>query len=443
MVASGVGMVAIPAGSYAVGSATPGAEAAAARAVTLAAFHLDVLEVVNADYNRFVQSQGAPAARSWPLGRAPEDKADHPVTGVEWGWAQAYCVSLAKRLPRDAEWEAAARGPAGSTYPWGEQADAVDLDTPGSRAAGSTASNISALGVRDTVGSAWEWVDEPYEPVTDGQVVRRGGEYGRVRGGAAMRQVVTSTNASAITETGFRCAADQVDPNRPAGEFSDSHPHPDEAVRSTTTAVPSGPTAVLIDDTFEDTKSGWPDQSGPNWKFGYHAPTWYHLEAGAPGVQVTALGGYDWTNASVETAAYVDKLANPAGSYRYGLVFRAEGAQRTPDSGAGNDRPENIYAFVIDPRAQRWQLLHDDTLPLRPLQEGPLPAGVRVTDGAAPDRLKVDMRGDEMTLFVNGQQVGGFNTRGFHQTGDLGLYVESLDDAKPHVHFDELKVTPI
>lgn len=443
VVASGVGMVAVPAGAYPVGSATPGAEAAAARTVTLVAFHIDALEVVNADYDRFVQTQGAPAARSWPLGRLPEDKADHPVTGVEWGWAQAYCVSLGKRLPHDAEWEAAARGPAGSTYPWGEQADAVDLDTPGSRPAGSTASNVSTFGVRDTVGSAWEWVDEPYEPVPDGQVVRRGGEYGRVRGGAAMRQVVNSGNPSAITETGFRCAADQVDPNRAPGEFSDSHPHPDEAVRSTTTAVPSGPTAVLIDDSFEDTKSGWPDRSGPGWKVGYHAPTWYHVEAGAPGAQVMSLGGYDWTNASVEAAAYVDKVGNPAGSYRYGLVFRAEGAQRAPDSGAGNDRPENFYAFVIDPGGKRWQLLHDDTLPLRSLQEGPLPAGVRVTDGAAPDRLKVDMRGDQMTLFVNGQPVGEFDTHGYHTTGDLGLYVESIDDAKPHVHFDELKVTPI
>ena len=119
VVASAVGMVAVPAGAYPVGSATPGAEAAAARAVTLAAFHVDTLEVANADYNRFVQSQGAPAARSWPLGRMPEDKANHPVTGVEWGWAQAYCVSLGKRLPRDAEWEAAARGPAGLDVPLG------------------------------------------------------------------------------------------------------------------------------------------------------------------------------------------------------------------------------------------------------------------------------------------------------------------------------------
>jgi len=48
-------------------------------------------------------------------------------------------------------------------------------------------------------------------------VVRRGGEYGRVRGGAAMRQAVSVANESAITETGFRCAADQVDPAKAPG----------------------------------------------------------------------------------------------------------------------------------------------------------------------------------------------------------------------------------
>jgi hypothetical protein len=303
---------------------------------------------------------------------------------------------------------------------------------------------VSPFGVQDTVGGAWEWVDQPYEPVADGQVVRRGGEYGRVRGGAAMRQAVSVANESAITETGFRCVADRVDPAKAPGEFSDEHPHPDEVTTPTaTTAVPSGPTTVLVDDTFENPRSGWPEQSGPDWKIGYHAPTWFHVEAGRAGVQVLALGGFNYADATVETAVYVDKWATAAGRFRYGLAFRAHGARTAPDSGGGNDRPENFYAFVIDPRAQRWELLHDDTLPLRRQLDGPLPAGVKVVDGTAPDRLKVEMRGNQMTLSINGQVVGTFDTRGYHLNGDLGLFVESLDETKPHVHFDELTVTPL
>jgi hypothetical protein len=53
------------------------------------------------------------------------------------------------------------------------------------------------------------------------------------------------------------------------------------------------------------------------------------------------------------------------------------------------------------------------------------------------------MRGNQMTLSINGEVVGTFDTRGYHLNGDLGLYVESLDETKPHVHFDELKVTPL
>ena len=145
----------------------------------------------------------------------------------------------------------------------------------------------------------------------------------------------------------------------------------------------------------------------------------------------------------VETAAYVDKFATPTGSFRYGLVFRAEGGPAAPRQRCRQPPTGELLRVRDRPRAQRWELLHDDTLPQRPVLDGPLPAGVKVTDSGAPDRLKVDMRGDQMTLSINGQVVGQFNTRGFHLTGDLGLYVETIDETKPHVHFDELKITPL
>ena len=344
-------MVAVPSGQYPVGVAQPSAEAAAARSVTLAAFHIDVLEVANEDYNRFVQEQGAAPARSWPRGQMPEDRANHPATGVEWAWAQAYCQALGKRLPREAEWEAAARGPQGLAFPWGQEAAAVDLDTPGSRPVGSVAANISSLGVRDTVGSAWEWVDEPYEPVEPAEQVRRGGENGRVRVGAAMRQVVEQANESTIRETGFRCAADAVDPAVPFGQFSQEHSQPETTTsRPGATTTPPGGGGTLVDDRFEDPRSGWPERTDALSKVGYHAPTSFHVEPAQAGVGVVTLGGFSYADAVVETAAHVDKTASPTGRFRYGLVFRAHGARRAPLSGLGPERPENFYAFVVDPR---------------------------------------------------------------------------------------------
>jgi hypothetical protein len=430
----------VPAGSYPVGTNAPNDEAAPARSVQLSAFAIDTFEVTNADYNRFVQTVAAPAPIGWSQARMPADKADHPVKGVEWVWAQAYCTALTKRLPREAEWEAAARGPAGLAFPWGPQPGDIDLDTPGSRPVGAVPGNISPFGVHDTVGSAWEWVDEPYEPVPDGQKVRRGGEYGRVRNGAAMRQHVDPNNESTIAETGFRCAADRVDPGVAPGQFSDEHVLPPPTKAPSATSVTTGQPGVLLDEQFDNTTSGWPVNTDALAKVGYHAPSWYHVEPAGPGVQVVVVGGFDYADAVVETAAYVDKTATPTGRFRYGIVFRAYGARRSPMTAPGPLRPENFYAFVVDPRGGEWELLHEDVFPLRVLDHGSLPQGFLGFDASKPDVLRVEMRGTQIKMFVNGADAATLDTRGYHPTGDLGFYVEALDEPKPHVHFDRLTI---
>ena len=334
--------------------------------------------------------------------------------------------------------------PQGLLFPWGQDAAAVDLDTPGSRPAGSVTANLSPVGARDTVGSAWEWVDEPYEPVDPGQQVRRGGENGRVRGGAAMRQVVDQANESTIRETGFRCAADAVDPAVPFGQFTHEQTRPETSTTRPGSAAspPTAPGGALVDDRFEDPRSGWPERTDASSKVGYHVPTSYHVEPAQAGTGVVALGGYSYADAIVETAAYVDKVASPTGRFRYGLVFRAHGARRAPLSQAGPERPENFYAFVVDPRGGSWELLHEDVYPLRRVAGGPLPGPLRVSDPAQPDVLRAELRGSALALFVNGASVGTYDTRGYHLEGDLGLYVEALDEPKPHVHFDRFTVSP-
>ena len=442
--ASAEAMVQVPAGTYQIGSNSATSEAVKARSITIRAFFIDAFEVTNAQYSRFVDQAAAPIPAGWVRGRIPDGKDDHPVIGVDWEWAQAYCTALSKRLPGDAEWEAAARGPDGRPYPWGSDATAVDLDTPGSRAVGSEKINVSVFGVHDTVGSAWEWVDQPYEPVTAAQRVRRGGEYGRVRIGAAMRQVVDPANASVVAETGFRCAADRTDPTIKAGRFSTGHtPELTPTTGPVTVPVTIAP-GVLFADNFENPKSGWTTRKEADFFVGYHAPSWYHVDASKAGVQAMSLLGVQYSDVAIEAKTYVDKVGTPTGRFRYGVVFRATGAVRKPPAGIlGPDQPEDFYAFVIDPRGHRWYLLHRDTLPFRAVTSGRLRVAVTAFDSAKPDTLRVIANGRHISLFVNGLRVGRYDTRNFHPTGDIGFYAETLTETRAHVHFDSIEVRRI
>jgi formylglycine-generating enzyme required for sulfatase activity len=202
-------MAQVAAGAYTVGSTMADEFHISPQELTMPTFWIDALEVTNAQYQKFMDATGQPPPASWP------GRDQHPVKGVNWNQAVAYCTWLHKRLPNEAEWEVAARGPGPTppSYPWGNdpnadgQASALSLtDT---YEAGSIPFNKSLFGVYDMAGNVWEWVGEPYGPVPDGQKILRGGRHGLIKD-MAYRQAAEPNSERFVPFAGFRCAADEV-----------------------------------------------------------------------------------------------------------------------------------------------------------------------------------------------------------------------------------------
>ena len=87
--------------------------------VTLSTYFMDITEVTNAAYRQCIREGKCPKA-----GPNYRDfkRPNQPVTGVSWHDASAFCRARGKSLPTEAQWEAAARGPQGELYPWGNAA---------------------------------------------------------------------------------------------------------------------------------------------------------------------------------------------------------------------------------------------------------------------------------------------------------------------------------
>lgn len=165
----GAEMVLIPAGEFQMGSVDGFDDEKPVHTVYVDAFYMDVYEVTNALYKKFVDATGhsAPECRDNSTYNAPEQ----PVVGVSWHDAIAYAEWSGKRLPTEAEWEKAARGGLkAKKYPWGDKLTHGDANYSGTGGkdrwdgtspVGSFSAN--GYGLYDMAGNVYEWCADWYD----------------------------------------------------------------------------------------------------------------------------------------------------------------------------------------------------------------------------------------------------------------------------------------
>lgn len=185
------GAARIPAGIYLMGSpiSRGDLEERPAHEAIVAAFWLDVAEVTLDEYQACVNAGACtPTHTEHPFCNVRlEGRGDHPVNCVDALQADAYCAHLGKRLPREREWEWAARGgPDDRRFAWGDdppdRTRACYMHEAGTCKVRSFAPG--AFGLYDVSGNVWEWTSSwfaayPDEPATGQFRVYRGGSWSR------------------------------------------------------------------------------------------------------------------------------------------------------------------------------------------------------------------------------------------------------------------------
>ena len=229
--------------------------------VYLDAFWIDQTEVTNAMFAMFVgvtEYETEAEQKGWSYTYVPDsgweelNGADwqhpqgpesdlsglggHPVVHVSWNDATAYCAWAERRLPSEAEWEKAARGDDGRTYPWGNAAVAGNLlnyadenlavdwadedENDGyqfTAPVGSYPAGASPYDALDMAGNVWEWVDDWYDVYPGGDLSASdyfGETYRVLRGGSWFNDDRNVRSAVRFrinpdysgNDSGFRCA---------------------------------------------------------------------------------------------------------------------------------------------------------------------------------------------------------------------------------------------
>jgi formylglycine-generating enzyme required for sulfatase activity len=194
-----------------------------AHLTTVKPFYIDVTEITNEDYKKFVDATSRKKPPTWKNATFPDGKARFPVTGVDWDDATAYAKWAGKRLPTEEEWEYAARGTDGRRFPWGNdwQNDYANADKQRQETIEvGKSGGKSPFGLADMCGNAWEWTSSGAAAYQNGKEfdaaliepkIIRGGFFGssKDKATATVRRAYGARGEKeGYANTGFRCVKD-------------------------------------------------------------------------------------------------------------------------------------------------------------------------------------------------------------------------------------------
>ncbi len=147
----------IPAGEFMMGSENGGDSEKPVHRVKLSAYFIDQYEVANKEYEKFQPGHQRSAHSAC---------GDCPVTLVNWREADAYCKNLGGRLPTEAEWERAARGPDDLAWSVAAGADTKKIRFGRSMKEGPVKVDSlppNGFGLHNMSGNVWEWTRDWYD----------------------------------------------------------------------------------------------------------------------------------------------------------------------------------------------------------------------------------------------------------------------------------------
>ncbi|HET9905095.1 MAG TPA: SUMF1/EgtB/PvdO family nonheme iron enzyme [Anaerolineales bacterium] len=214
----------VSAGDFMMGSDHGMEDEKPAQTVFLDTAYVDKYEVTNAFYRVCVEAGTCePPAEQTEYFDNPEFD-NYPVVNVNWEMAKTYCEWRSARLPTEAEWEKAARGTDGRTYPWGEEISCNEANFFGCEGNPASVSSLvngrSVYGLYHMAGNVYEWVSSlykayPYDRFDGREDLSAAGER-VIRGGSWLNsdtenEVRTARRHMADPTTfseniGFRCA---------------------------------------------------------------------------------------------------------------------------------------------------------------------------------------------------------------------------------------------